>query len=59
MMKKNIGYEGKIFWDTAKPDGMPRKLLDISRLRVLGWEPKIKLQEGIMRTYQWFMNAKI
>ena len=59
MMKKNIGYEGEILWDTAKPDGMPRKLLDISRLRALGWEPKIKLQEGIMRTYQWFMNAKI
>lgn len=52
MIAEAVGYEGKIDWDTSKPDGTPRKLLDISRLRGLGWEPKITLQEGIAKTYR-------
>ena len=43
-------------FDTSKPDGSPRKLLDVSRLRDLGWEPKISLRDGIADTYRWFLE---
>ncbi len=51
-----VGYEGALEWDTAKPDGTPRKLLDVSRIRSLGWEPAIGLEEGIADTYRWFLE---
>jgi GDP-L-fucose synthase len=51
-----VGYQGKIVFDPSKPDGTPRKLLDSSRLRALGWEPQISLREGIARTYQWYQE---
>ncbi len=51
-----IGYTGQISWDSAKPDGTPRKLMDISKLKSLGWQPKIGLKEGLDRTYQWFLE---
>jgi GDP-L-fucose synthase len=49
-----VGFEGEIVWDTSKPDGTPRKLLDISTLRSLGWAPRIGLRAGIGMTYEWF-----
>ena len=49
-----VGFDGELAWDTSKPDGTPRKLLDVSRLRALGWKPAISLRDGIARTYQWF-----
>jgi GDP-L-fucose synthase len=49
-----VGFKGKLEWDRTKPDGTPRKLLDISRITQLGWKPKIPLHEGITRTYEWF-----
>ncbi|GAA4288031.1 GDP-L-fucose synthase [Georgenia daeguensis] len=49
-----VGYVGEIEWDTSKPDGTPRKLLDISQLRETGWSPEISLQDGIHSTVQWF-----
>ena len=49
MVKNTVGYEGKIIWDTEKPDGTPRKLLDVSKLNSLGWKPSITLEEGIKR----------
>ncbi len=49
-----IGYKGVIEWDSSKPDGTPRKLMDSSRLRNLGWEPKIEMREGIARAYEDF-----
>jgi len=49
MVQKTVGYEGKIIWDTEKPDGTPRKLLDVSKLNSLGWKPSISLEEGIKR----------
>jgi GDP-L-fucose synthase len=51
-----VGFEGKIVWDTSKPDGTPRKLLDVSRLNSLGWRAKIGLEEGLQQTYDWFKN---
>lgn len=55
-IKAVVGYEGEIVFDTSKPDGTPRKLLDISKLKSLGWQPKTSLKEGIETTYQWFID---
>jgi len=49
-----VGFRGEVHWDTSKPDGTPRKLLDVSRLRELGWQAQIPLAEGIESTYEWF-----
>lgn len=51
-----VGYQGDILWDTSKPDGTPRKLLDVSLLKRLGWQYSVELDEGIERTYQWFLQ---
>jgi GDP-L-fucose synthase len=53
-IKRIIGFEGSIEWDSSKPDGTPRKLLDVSRLTALGWKAKISLEDGIASTYQWY-----
>ena len=50
-----VGFDGDLAWDATKPDGTPRKLLDVSKLRALGWKPSIPLREGITRTYEWFL----
>lgn len=49
-----VGYKGKIKWDTSKPDGAMQKLLDSSRILALGWRPKIKFEDGLKLTYQWY-----
>jgi GDP-L-fucose synthase len=51
-----VGFEGTIEWDSAKPDGMPRKLLDTSRINALGWQPRIGLREGVASTYAWYLE---
>lgn len=51
-----VDYRGEIVWDTSKPDGAPRKLLDVSRLQSLGWKYSISLSGGLRDTYQWFLN---
>ena len=51
-----VGYQGDILWDTSKPDGTPRKLFDVSLLKRLGWQYSVELDEGIERTYQWFLQ---
>ena len=51
-----IGYKGRIVWDSSKPDGTPRKLLDTSRINDLGWEPAIPLKDGLTQTYQAFLK---
>jgi len=53
-----VGFEGRIEYDTSKPDGTPRKLLDISRIRALGWSARIPLDEGIRNTYAWFLRHR-
>jgi GDP-L-fucose synthase len=56
MIKKIVDYKGEIVWDFSKPDGTPRKVLDVSKLTNLGWSSQIKLREGITSTYEWFLN---
>ncbi len=51
-----VGYSGSIEWDTAKPDGTPRKLLDVTRMKSLGWAPAIGLREGISATYEVYRS---
>ena len=53
-----VGFKGELAWDTTKPDGTPRKLLDVSKIHELGWRHQIGLREGIARTYQWFLENK-
>lgn len=55
-IKESVGYEGEIVWDTTKPDGTPRKLLDVSKLHNLGWKHSISLNDGITSTYKWFKD---
>jgi len=56
IVKKTIGYTGEIIWDSTKPNGTPRKLMDVSKLKSLGWEPKISLEEGIKRVVSVYIN---
>jgi GDP-L-fucose synthase len=51
------GFTGKIEWDSSKPDGTPRKVLDVSRIKALGWSPTITLNEGIASTIAWYKEA--
>ena len=51
-----VGFEGTIEWDSSKPDGMPRKLLDTTRINELGWHPTIKLRDGLASTYEWYVE---
>lgn len=56
LVKKAVGYTGEVVFDTTKPDGTPRKLVDIGRISALGWLPEIDLEQGIADTYQWFLD---
>ena len=51
-----VGHKGELIWDSSKPDGTPRKLMDISKMHALGWNHKINLEEGIKKTYAWFLE---
>lgn len=53
-----VGYDGSLVFDASKPDGTPQKLLDVSRLRALGWQARIPLEDGIRETYQWFLTQQ-
>lgn len=55
-IKKITGHQGEIIWDSSKPDGTPRKLMDISKMHDLGWKHKVDLEEGIQLTYDWFLE---
>ena len=55
-IQKITGHQGEIIWDSSKPDGTPRKLMDISKMHELGWKHKVNLEEGIRKTYNWFLE---
>jgi GDP-L-fucose synthase len=56
MVRRMSGYDGEIVWDASKPDGTPRKLLDVSRLTALGFAPSISLEDGLRRAYDWYLR---
>ena len=55
-IQKITGHQGKILWDASKPDGTPRKLMDVSKMKALGWQYTTELEDGIQKTYQWFLE---
>jgi GDP-L-fucose synthase len=57
LVKEIVGFKGYIRYDTSRPDGTPRKLMDVGRLSSLGWQARIVLSEGIEDTYQWFLTS--
>jgi GDP-L-fucose synthase len=56
LVKEVVGFEGAIVYDAGKPDGTPRKLVDVTRIRALGWQARIGLEEGVRSTYRWFLE---
>ena len=56
MVQRIVGYDGDIVYDKSKPDGTPRKLVDVSKIFALGWQPRISLEEGIRNTYTWYLQ---
>jgi GDP-L-fucose synthase len=56
MIQRIVGHRGDIIWDTSKPDGTPRKLLDVSRIHSEGWHHRITLTDGLEETYDWFLK---
>ncbi len=56
LIQKIVGHTGEIKWDSSKPDGTPRKLMDVSKMGQAGWKAKVELEVGIQRTYQWFLE---
>ena len=55
-VQKVVGHEGEINWDSSKPDGTPRKLMNVDRLKEMGWQASIELEDGIQNTYKWFLD---
>ena len=58
MISEIVGFKGEIVYDSTKPDGTPRKLLDVSRINALGWKAKTELYEGIEKAYKWFVSSQ-
>ena len=58
LVREIVGFTGAVVYDTTKPDGTPRKLLDVSRIAALGWQAKIALADGIRETYRWYLAEK-
>jgi GDP-L-fucose synthase len=58
LIREIVGFNGTIYYDRSKPDGTPRKLLDVGKLTALGWQPKISLREGIEMTYRWYVEER-
>ncbi|MBE7705936.1 MAG: GDP-L-fucose synthase [Cyanobacteria bacterium SIG30] len=59
MVREVVGFNGKIEYDTSKPNGTPRKMMDATKIKSLGWEPKISLKEGIKKAYAWYLTGEI
>lgn len=58
MIKDTVGYNGKIVWDSSKPNGTPRKVMDVSKINSLGWKSSIKISEGVVSAYEWFKKNR-
>jgi GDP-L-fucose synthase len=55
-IQKAVGHQGEIVWDSSKPDGTPRKLMDVYKMKAMGWTYSTELNEGIEKTYKWFLE---
>jgi GDP-L-fucose synthase len=58
LVQRVVGYDGRVEWDASKPDGTPRKLMDVTRIMSLGWAPSVALEDGIRRTYGWYLKNR-
>ena len=56
IIQKITGHQGDIVWDSTKPDGTPRKLMDVSKMKLMGWQFSTELETGIQKTYDWFLK---
>ncbi|HJW76388.1 MAG TPA: hypothetical protein VJ787_12095, partial [Thermoleophilia bacterium] len=56
LVQRVVAHRGPVHWDRSKPDGTPRKLLDVSRMTTLGWHPATELEDGLSRTYAWYLE---
>ncbi|KAF8687207.1 hypothetical protein HU200_042875 [Digitaria exilis] len=59
MVREVVGYEGRIVWDTSRPDGVMRRRLDSSKMRAMGWEPKVELRDGLVKLYQGYLRGRV
>ncbi|MDP6926670.1 MAG: GDP-L-fucose synthase, partial [Rhodospirillales bacterium] len=59
MITETVSFQGDLIFDTSKPDGSPRKLLDVSRMQELGWKSSITLKDGLKSTYEWYQANKL
>ena len=57
LVVKAVGFEGDVVWDTTKPNGTPRKLIDVEKLHRLGWCHKVEIEEGVEKLYQWYRKS--
>ena len=57
LVVKTVGFTGKIDFDASKPDGTPRKLIDVSKLHSLGWKHKVEIEDGVQKLYDWYKNS--
>jgi GDP-L-fucose synthase len=56
IIQQAVGHQGDIIWDSTKPDGTPRKFMDVSKMHALGWKHEVDLEHGIQKTYDWFLE---
>ncbi len=59
MITETVSFQGDLIFDTSKPDGSPRKLLDVSRMQELGWKSSITLKDGLKSTYEWYQANEL
>ena len=59
MVREVVGYEGRVVWDTSRPDGVMRRLLDSSKMREMGWEPKVELRDGLKKLYEGYLGSSV
>ena len=57
LVKQTVGFEGEIVWDTTKPNGTPRKLIDVTKLHSLGWHHKVEIEDGVKKLYDWYQST--
>ena len=57
LVKKTVGFEGEIVWDKTKPNGTPRKLIDVTKLHNLGWHHKVEIEDGVEKLYEWYQST--